>query len=282
MSTEIENSAAVVASAAAEPPGATALSGVGDVAPPAAANQGDSAPAPAESTPKPAESLLEAYDREEKAKVPEPATPSEDAKDEAKPADSSAKPDEAKPAEAKPGEPAAPAEPAPLPPVEYAYKLPETLKLADGDKEKVHAAFDAFRADPAKGSQALIDLHNERMAAYAADTLKRQYDVFNDTRKGWVKQVMADEQLGGAGYRTSMGVVARMRDLFVGDAPERRAAFESFLRVTGAGDHPEFLRMLHNAGRYFDEGGLPPENPQPPANRPQNRRMRDIYNKSGG
>ena len=255
---KIENSAAVVASAAAEPPGATSLSGVGDVASPAAANQGDTPAVAAESTPKLAESLLEQFDREEKAKVPEPATPSEDAKkDEAKPADSAAKDLAAKPDEAKPGEKqVAPTEPAAPAQVEYAYKLPETIKFGDGDKEKVHAAFDAFRADPAKGAQALVDLHNERMAAYAADTLKRQYDTFNDTRKGWVKEVMADPDIGGSGFRTSMGAIARMRDMFV--SPDRKDRFESFLRVTGAGDNPEFLHMLHNVARAFDEPPLPP------------------------
>jgi hypothetical protein len=161
------NPAPVVASSGVAPQAATSLSGVGDAAPPAETNQ---APAAPQSTPELAPSLLETVSaelaEETKAKIAA-ATPSLDAPkpDAAKP---EAKPD-AKPAEAakdaaKPAEPAAPA---PLPPVEYAYTLPETITFGEGDKDKVHGAFDAFRADPAKGAQALIDLRDTVTRVYS-------------------------------------------------------------------------------------------------------------------
>lgn len=219
--------------------------------------------------------LLETFGREE----PKPAEKPPEAKPaEAKPADdkpAEPKPDGEKPAEAKPAEEpkpgekpveakpedAKPPEPAPLPPVDYKYELPETIKLDDATRGEFHGALDGFRADPAAGAQKLIDLHNRTMTDYATDLVRQQHQAFADTRKDWNKQVMADPEIGGSGHQTAMGAIARMRDLFVAD--KDIPAFDSFLRITGAGDHPEFLKMLHNAARYFDEPPLPPADARP-------------------
>ncbi len=215
-------------------------------------------------TAKPAEAAKPAVD---------PAKPVEPAKPVAEPA----KPAEAaKPADADASPPVV-AEPAALESVEYAYELPETLKLDDGTRTEFHGALDAFRTDPAKGAQGLIDLHNRTMTDYASHVASEQQRVWNDTRKAWVTEVMADEQLGGAGFQTTMGAVARMRDLLVPEA--HRSAFDTFLQTTGAGDHPEFLRLLHNAARLYDEAPMAPANARPTPNggKPPSGRLRDMY-----
>lgn len=195
-------------------------------------------------------SLLEKFDAEKKG----------DPKRADKPADP------AKPAEAaKPGDPEKPAEASPeLPKVEYKYDLPETIKMDDAQKGEFTSALDKFRADPAGGAQGLIDLHNKALQSFAEQSTANQYKVWNDTRAEWRTKVMADPELGGSGHQTAMGAIARMRDLLVGE--KEAPAFEDFLRATGAGDHPAFLRMLHNAARYFDEPALPPPGAKPSPN----------------
>lgn len=273
------------------PPGGTAPEPVAAASsPPAAAPA--AAPEPVVAAPEPAPAavepaapaapeptLLQKHDAEAAAAAPvDPAKPVESAKpaEAAKPVAEPAAPVEAsKPADADASP--APAEPAAIEPVEYAYELPETIKLDDATRSTFHTALDAFRTDPAKGAQGLIDLHNQTMADYAAHVADEQQRVWNDTRKGWQTQVMADEQLGGAGFQTTMGAVARMRDLLVPET--HRAAFDNFLTTTGAGDHPEFLRILHNAARLFDEAPLPPPDPRPAPNggKPPSGRLRDMY-----
>ena len=148
-----------------------------------------------------------------------------------------------------------------LDPVDYKYELPETLKMDDAQKGEFHQALDAFRGETSN-PQKLIDLHNKVMANAMEEVRRNQYATFNDTRKQWQDKVRADEELGGAGFETTMRAVARMRDLFV--APEHRDAFNEMLRVTGAGDHPEFLRVFHRAARFFDEPRMPPTDIKPP------------------
>lgn len=212
--------------------------------------------------------------------------PKEAAKVEAKPED--AKPGEVKPAEVKPVEvkpeekPAEkpvevkPAEPVKPEPIAYEYALPETIKMDDTLKGEFHSALDAFRADPLKGAQPLVELHNKAMTDYANHLAQEQQKAFADTRKGWRTDVMADEQLGGSGYQTTMKAIARMRDLAV---PEKdRASFNEFLRITGAGDHPAFLRMVHNFARHFDEPSSDVATGKPsPENGRQRRGGRILY-----
>lgn len=273
------SSPAVAAPAAAPEPVAAPEPAPAPVVEPAAAPAVVEPAAPAAEP-----TLLQKHDAEAAAKAAKPAEPAkpEAAKPaEAKPAEP-AKPVEAKPADApKPeGEPAPAAEPAALEPVEYKYELPETIKLDDATRTSFHTALDAFRTDPAAGAQGLIDLHNKTMTDYAKSVADEQHKVWNDTRKGWQTEVMADEQLGGAGFQTTMGAIARMRDLLVPEG--RRAAFDSFLQVTGAGDHPEFLRILHNAARLYDEAPMAPPNPRPAPNggKPPSGRLRDMYKTS--
>lgn len=165
-------------------------------------------------------------------------------------------------------------------PIAYEYALPETIKLDDTAKGEFHAALDALRADPAKGAQGLVDLHNKSMVEYADHLAREQHRVFGETRKSWATQVMADDELGGAGYQTTMGAIARMRDMLVPEA--RRDAFNQMLTVTGVGDHPEFLRLLHSAARIYDEAPMPPPGPRPPADigKPQGRGLRGLYKNS--
>ena len=249
---------------------------------PAAAPTSQAAPAPAATKPvepapisepaAPAPTLLEKYDAEKAASTTLPAVAEAAATTKAAPAPAAA-PAQAAPAQAPPTQ-AAPTE---ATPVEYKYTLPETITMDDALRSQVHTAFDHFRANPAEGAQELVNLHEKQMQEFANYMDKRQRDVWNETKQGWAKKVLADPELGGSGYQTTMGAVARMRDLFV--AENHRSEFEDMIRTTGVGDHPAFLRMLHQAARYFDEPSLPPPNPRPPQGNGQRpaRRMRDIY-----
>jgi|SRR5580700_78670 hypothetical protein len=229
-------------------------------------------PAEPERTP----TLLEKFDAEkaadakpadkpaEAAKAADAAKPAEPAKDAAKPAETKAaeapKPAEGKAAETKPAEAAKPAEQARLEPVEYKYTLPETLKIDDARKTELHAAFDEFRTNPAEGSQKLIDLHNKAMTEYAEQTRRDQFKTFNDTKAGWETNWLADPEIGGAGHRTALKAIARVRDDFVSSAQAGTPKYESdwkdfkeFLAITGAGSHPAFARLIHNLSGYVTE-----------------------------
>lgn len=220
---------------------------------------------------------LEVFDAEQakaadkKPDTPAAAAPAEGDKKpvaaaDAKPGEPDKKPDSEAAKAADPAKPedAKPAEPAPLEPIAYEYRLPDTLKMDDAQKGKFHSALDGFRKDSAKGVQGLVDLHNDLMAEHDK-ALRTQYEqaqqrAFADTRKGWLNRAMADEEFGGAGWQTSLKAMARARDTLVSSAkpgsPQYQRdmkEFNDFLRVTGGGDHPALLRFLHNAAPFVSE-----------------------------
>lgn len=205
--------------------------------------------------------LLQEHDTktaEAKPTEGEPAKPVETPA-EVKPEETAKPVEAAKPAEAAPAEAAKPDAAAP---VEYKYEVPEGITLDDGLRTSLKGALDTFRANPAEGAQALLDLHAQTMRSFAEQTSRDQHTVWNKTREGWRSEVMADEQIGGASHETSLRAIARMRDLFVPEA--ERASFNQFLEVTGAGDHPAFLKMLHRAARLYDEPAAPAAEAKPP------------------
>ena len=158
-----------------------------------------------------------------------------------------------------------PADPAAQPPAfDYKYELPASITMDEAQRTEVHGALDKFRENPAEGAQALLDLHAAKMQEFADGVAGAQVNAWNTTRNDWRTKIMADEQLGGARHRTTMAAVARMRDLFVTEGHQQE--FKDFLAATGAGDHPAFIRLLHNVARRFDEPAMPPPNPQPPPN----------------
>ena len=275
-STETQASAAPVI---ADQVAATSAPAV-DTSPAAGA---EPSPAPAATEPEP--TLLEKFDAE-KAKTAE-GEKKPDATIEAKPAD-------AKPAETVKAPDAKPVEAAKPEPIDY-FKdvtIPETIKVDDAQRGDVTKALDSIRAGKVSdGVQQLFALHETTMKDYAEQLRRDQWTAFNKTNQDWKNAVMGDPVLGGAGHNTAMGAIARMRDLAVSDAKpgsdEYKAdvkEFETFLRVTGAGNHPAFLRMLHNFARYFDEPPLPPEGIRPPLNigrQPGDRRGRMYPSMNG-
>jgi len=158
-------------------------------------------------------------------------------------------------------------EPAPLPPIEYKYEVPEGLELNDERKGEFHSALDAFRANPAEGIQPLLELHSKAVVEAINKVRSDQMELFKNTTEDWDKAILGDSEIGGNGHDTATRAVARVRDAGLKDMNEmQKADFEHFLRVTGAGSHPAFWRLLHNLAPFVDEPMRAPTNILPPKN----------------
>lgn len=237
-----------------------------------------SAPAPeAPKEPaKPEPTLLEVFDAAKKSE----AKPASEAKSEV----------EAKP-EAKADTPKEPVV-EPAAPEPFKFEIPPTLRVDDARMAEFTGILrEASSLPPQEVGQKLIGMHAAAMQAYADHVAAEQRRVWNDTNRGWQNAVMSDPVLGGAGHQTAMGAVARVRDMSISDSPpgtpqyERdRKDHEEFLSVTGAGNHPVYLRQLHRMARLVDEAPLPPPDIRPPPNNGQRQatRLRDMYRPNGG
>jgi hypothetical protein len=169
-----------------------------------------------------------------------------------------------KPPEGEAAAPAVPQQPAPRAPIEYAdFSLPEGFS-AQPEKLAAFKEIASGHGLDQGAAQKLVDMHTAQLRDYAENVLAEQHRTFAETRAQWRAEILKDEQLGGASHQTTMAAVARMRDLLVPE--ERREAFNQMLRITGVGDHPEFLRLLHNSARFMDEPTRPVQGAPPPTN----------------
>lgn len=188
---------------------------------------------------------------------------------------------EVKPVEAvapeAPKPPEAPEAPKAIDPASYQFTFPEGIT----PNQAALVPFTALLAKhsvPQESAQELLGLHTQAMETYSQALLKAQHDTFAETRRQWATQVAADPQIGGAGHKTAMASIARMRDMFVPAA--EMSAFNDMLRITGVGDHPAFLKLLHNAARFFDEPAMPASSGRPPPSlgqKPGRKGLRSLY-----
>jgi hypothetical protein len=148
----------------------------------------------------------------------------------------------------------------PLPTYEP-FKLPDGI-TADPTRMAAYNEVLGKHAITQEVGQELVSLHTAAIQDMALHMAAEQHRAFADTRAEWREQIKSDERMGGSAFQTTQAAVARMRDMFVPESD--RAGFNEFLRVTGAGDHPAFWRVLLNAARHFDEPSLPPPSPKPP------------------
>lgn len=165
-------------------------------------------------------------------------------------------------------------------PVEYKFTPPEGTTI---NEAQLTPYIDILKTNniPLEVGQKLFDLHSQAIQQISTDTLAAQHRAFADMRKQWQGDIMSDGELGGSGFKTVQGAVARMRDKFV---PEKHyQEFNDFLNTTGAGEHPALWRLLWNVAKAFDEPAATPAGGTPPPNHgkpPGRKGMNSLYNKS--
>ena len=190
-----------------------------------------------------------------------------------KPAEPEAKPAAEAPAEAVVEAPTDPAA------WVYDFKLPEGVEPA---AEQISAYTDVLREHriPPETGQKLLDLHTATIQRMAENTLADQHKAFADVRRQWREEVKGDPEIGGSGYETALRAIARARDAVVSESD--RPAFDRFLRDTGAGDHPAFLRAMYRVANLLDEPPAPHPmpRPSPTANPTQRRGMAALFDRT--
>lgn len=238
---------------AAEAPAAAAAPVVAEAAPaagaaPAAEAPKEGAEAPKLHTDEP--SLVEGATADGKPKAEEAPKPGE---------------------EPKPGEQPKPAEQAPA--VEFKpYTFPEGFKNDDARVKSFNEVLAKADLSPQDRGQALVDMHIKAMTDYRDEMIRDQHKTFGDMRREWRDAIKSDPEIGGSGYETTLKAIATARDMFV--PKEKIAAFNQFLRTTGAGDNPEFARFLVAINNRFKEPSPPPPSFKPPSDigvRPRTR-----------
>jgi hypothetical protein len=148
----------------------------------------------------------------------------------------------APPAEPAKVEPAAPAsEPLTL----EAIKFPEGFTVDDEASKSFLEVMNDDKLSGAERAQKLIDLQSGLMQKVATET----QTAWENMQMQWQDQVRADPEIGGEKLAPTLGEVSKLVDKY--GSPELRQVFD----LTGAGNHPQVIKFLHNIAKDLSEGG---------------------------
>ncbi len=127
-------------------------------------------------------------------------------------------------------------------PEKYDFKLPEGVTL---DPDAI-AEFEPLARDlnlTQDAAQKLIDLECKRMQAIQ----KAQFDSWQSTLKGWVSDIKADPEFGGAKMPQTLKEAQSVVKKYGSEG------LMEVLNVSGLGNHPEVIKTLAKIGRAMSE-----------------------------
>ena len=145
--------------------------------------------------------------------------------------------------DAKSTEPAA--KPESSVPEKYTFTAAEGKALDQSLVDKATPIFRELGLDQA-AAQKLVDLYNSTLADRAQDGVK----MVESMRAGWREQINKDPEMGGR-LETILADIGRFKDTL---DPKTKAEFNSAMDLTGAGDHPAFLRAFWKLAQANIEG----------------------------
>lgn len=128
------------------------------------------------------------------------------------------------------------------------FKLPNGLEVAP-ERMGAFTEVAAGMRLTQEQAQSLVEMHATELQAalqrQVQSEVDRQYNVFHDMRRGWRETVEKDPAIGGNRLQTTVNEVIALRNQYVNDAQHLRELSEAF-NTTGIGDHPAFIRWMHN------------------------------------
>ena len=120
----------------------------------------------------------------------------------------------------------------------YDLKMPDGVEL---DGELADALMPEFKAAGLTGkqAQALVDKFIETQQGRG----EKQTEAWGKTVQGWADSAKADEEIGGTRWDDTVKTAVGFMGKFTTEAGR------DYLNSTGAGNHPEMIRMARNAGK---------------------------------
>lgn len=132
------------------------------------------------------------------------------------------------------------------PPEEYAdFAMPEGVEVDAATLDAFKPLAKEFGLSQEQ-AQKLVDLYAGKQAAAA----EAQAQAWREAQEQWVEQAKADKEIGGAKFEQNVATAKKALDKF--GTPE---LFEA-LSLTGAGNHPEFVRFCARVGKAISEDTL--------------------------
>lgn len=127
-----------------------------------------------------------------------------------------------------------------------AFKLPEGVSLDEKVATEAQELFKGMNLDQTQ-AQSLIDFH----LAKTKEAAEAPYKLYTETRQAWRDEIKADPEIGNKLDSVKQTVSKALDSL--GDA-KLANEFRAAMDLTGAGDHPAFIKAFYKLAQKMTEG----------------------------
>lgn len=130
-----------------------------------------------------------------------------------------------------------------------AWKVPDGFEIPEATLTEVNGLFKELGVSQEAG-QKLVDFYAKQVQAQ----IEAPYEAYANLRKGWRDEAYADAEIGN---KTELNPKVRetiSRALDGLDQPEVVAKFKEVMDLTGAGDHPAFIKVFNWLAQKAVEG----------------------------
>ncbi len=135
-------------------------------------------------------------------------------------------------------------------PEKYEFKVPEGQELPQETVEKITPVFKELGLSNDQ-AQRMLDLHNDIVKS----VLDKPLETYQNMRADWRKDVISDRYIGNGRDGLSQTAQQDISAAFNAMGDQRTIEeFKEAMNLTGAGDHPAFLRAFAALGKHFREG----------------------------
>lgn len=132
-------------------------------------------------------------------------------------------------------------------PEKYDFKLPEGITADAAMLTEFEGVAKELKLGQ-EGAQKLVDIYTKAMDG----AVKANAAAYDKVVTGWLDAAKADKEFGGAAFDANIGLARKAIDKFGGPG------FINMLNETGAGNHPEVIRLLVKVGKTISEDGINP------------------------
>lgn len=149
----------------------------------------------------------------------------------------------------------------PAPPPKYEpFVTPDDIKL---DDQRVGEFTNILSELEIKGKadhtliqefgQKAVDFHIKEVRNILENRNKQQLADWEKTKTGWKDQFLADPEIGGNRFQTTIDSALTFLRTH-GGTQEQQAEFRNLMETSGLGNHPAMIRLLAKAGAAMSEG----------------------------
>ena len=148
------------------------------------------------------------------------------------------------------------------------FKVPDGFTL-DEEVAKEAGALFKERGMTQEQAQKFVDFY----VAKTNEAVNAPYEFWRQTQQDWIKQVRSDPFLGPRLNQVT-NTISKAIDLVAKDNPKLAEGFRQVMDFTGAGNHPQFIRMFYEIASRLTEGGyVQGRGPSPAGQRREGERV---------